>query len=70
MVFCLLLSLLLGNVWAALITMSHYLQKSLDAGMGVLYFLLDFSAAFDRVSQWPLIQIEIYLFRWLCAVHL
>ena len=53
--FCLLLSLLIGNVWAShsifIITISHHLQKSLDAGMESYIVQLDFSAAFDRVRH-------------------
>ena len=51
--FCLLLSLLIGKVWAArmLLTISHHLQKFLDAGMESYIVQLDFSAAFDRVSN-------------------
>ena len=51
MVYCLLLSLLIGKGWAALLTISHHLQKSLDAGMESYIVQLDFSAAFDRVSH-------------------
>ena len=35
----------------ALLTISHYLQKSLDAGMESYIEQLDFSDAFDRVSH-------------------
>ena len=35
----------------ALLTISHRLQKSLDAGMESSIVQLDFSAAFDRVSH-------------------
>ena len=35
----------------ALLTISHHLQKSLDAGMESYNVQLDFSAAFDRVSH-------------------
>ena len=35
----------------ALLTISHHLQKSLDAGMESYIVQLDFSAAFDRVSH-------------------
>ena len=42
----------------ALCTISYHLQKSLD------------SAAFDGVSKWSLIQIEIFWCRWQCVVHL
>ena len=35
----------------ALLTISHHLLKSLDAGMGSYIVELDFSAAFDRVSH-------------------
>ena len=35
----------------ALLTISHHLQKSLDAGMESCIVRLDFSAAFDRVSH-------------------
>ena len=35
----------------ALLTISHYYQKSLDAGMEPYIVQLDFSAAFDRVSH-------------------
>ena len=35
----------------ALLTISHHLQKSLDAGMESYIVQLDFSAAFDRVSR-------------------
>ena len=43
-----LLSLLMGKVWLhdALLTIFHYLQKSLDAGMESYIAQLDFSAAF------------------------
>ena len=51
MVSCLLLSMLIGKVWATLITISHHLQKSLDTGMESYILQLDFSAAFDRVSH-------------------
>ena len=34
-----------------LLTLSHHLQKSLDAGMKSYIIQLDFSAAFDRVSH-------------------
>ena len=43
----------------ALLTPSHHLQKYSDAGMESHFVQLDFSAAFDKVSQWSLIQIEI-----------
>ena len=46
----------------ALLTISHDLQKSLDAGMESYIVQLDFNVAFDRVSHnWC---------RWQCAVHL
>ena len=35
----------------ALLTISHHLQKSLDAGMESYIVQLDFSAAFERVSH-------------------
>ena len=35
----------------ALLTISHHLQKSLDAGMESFIVQLDFSAAFERVSH-------------------
>ena len=35
----------------ALLTISHHLHKSLDAGMESYIVQLDFSAAFDRVSR-------------------
>ena len=36
----------------ALLTLSHHLQKSLDAGMeSYIVQLVDYSAAFDRVSH-------------------
>ena len=35
----------------ALLTISHHLQKSLDAGMESYIVQLDFSAAFDRMSH-------------------
>ena len=35
----------------ALLNISHYLQKSLDAGTESYIVQLDFSAAFDRVSR-------------------
>ena len=35
----------------ALLTKSHHLQKSLDAGTESYFVLLDFGAAFDRVSR-------------------
>ena len=35
----------------ALLTISHHLQKSVDAGMESYIVQLDFSAAFDRVSH-------------------
>ena len=46
----------------ALLTVSHRLQKSLDAGMEFYIVQPNFSAAFVRVSQsqWALIQIEVY----------
>ena len=68
--FCLLLSLLIGKVWAALLTISHHLQKSLDAEMEFYIVQLDFSAACDSESQRSLIQIEVNWYRWQCAVHL
>ena len=51
--FFLLLSLLIGKVWAAdaLLTISHHLQKSFDTGIESYIVLLDFSAAFDRVRH-------------------
>ena len=49
----------------ALLTMSHHIQKSLDAGMESRTVQLVFSASFNRVSHsGQIIQIEIY---W-CAV--
>ena len=39
----------------ALLTISHYLQKSLDTGMESYIVQPDFSAAFDRVSHRGLI---------------
>ena len=36
---------------AALLPISHHLQKSLDTGMKSYIVELDFSAAFDRVSH-------------------
>ena len=51
MVLCLLLSLLIGKVGDALLTISHHLQKSLDAGMESYIVRLKFSAAFDRASH-------------------
>ena len=49
MVNCLLLSLLIGKVWAALLTISHtFRSKCLDAGMeSYIVQLVDF----DRVSH-------------------
>ena len=41
----------------ALLAISHHLQKSLDAGMEFYIILLDFSAAFDRVSHSGLLFI-------------
>ena len=35
----------------ALLTISHHLHKSLDAGMEFYFIQLDFSAAFNRVSH-------------------
>ena len=35
----------------ALLTISHHLQKSLDAGMESYIVQLDFNAAFERVSH-------------------
>ena len=59
MVFCLLLSLVIRTVWAALmhslLTIYHHFQKSLDAGMESYIVQLDFSAAFDRVSHSALV---------------
>ena len=63
----------------ALLTISHHLHKSLDAGKESYIIQLDFSAAFDGVSYSALlfndfqcfsIQIEIYCCKWQCAVHL
>ena len=56
----------------ALLTISHHLQKSLDARTESYIVQLDFSAAFDKVSHsaLSLIQSEIYWCRWQCAVHL
>ena len=54
----------------ALVTISHLLQKFLDAVMESYIVQLDFNAAFNSQSQWSLIQIEIYWCRWQCAVHL
>ena len=52
MIFCLLLSLRIGKVWAdALITISHHFQKSLDAAMESYIVQLNFSAVFDRLSH-------------------
>ena len=51
MFYCLLLCLLIGKVWAALLTISHHLQKSLDVGMKSFIVQPDFSAAFERVSH-------------------
>ena len=51
MVYCLLLILPMGKVWDVLLTISHHLQTSLDAGMESNIVQLDFSAAFDRVSH-------------------
>ena len=55
MVYCLLLSLHIGKVWAvltdALLTISHHLRKSFNAGMKSYIVQLQFSAAFDRVSH-------------------
>ena len=39
------------KVWAALQTISHHLQKSLDKGIESYIVQLDFSAAFDRVNH-------------------
>ena len=44
----------------ALLTISHHLQKSLDAGMESYIVQLDLSAAFDRMSHSGLLsQIEV-----------
>ena len=52
MYFCLLLSFLIVSFCTgALLTISYYLQKSLDAGMESYIVQLDFSDAFDRVSK-------------------
>ena len=55
MVFCLLPSLFIGTLrhgcTDAMLTTSHHLQKSLDAGMESYIVQLNFSAAFDRVSH-------------------
>ena len=51
MFFFVLLSLLIGKFWAALLTISHHLQKPLDTRMGSYIVVLDFSAAFDRMSH-------------------
>ena len=49
---CLLLSLLIVKVRAdLLLTIFHHLQMSLDSGMESYIVQLDFSAAFDRVSN-------------------
>ena len=44
----------------ALLTISHHLQKSLNAEIEFYIVQVDFSAAFDSEAQWSLIQIEIY----------
>ena len=46
-----LLNLLIIKVWAALITISHHLQKSLDTRTDAYIVQLDFRAAFDRMSH-------------------
>ena len=51
----------------ALLTISHHLRKSLDAGMESYIDQLDFRAAFDRMC---LLFIQVYWCRWQCAVHL
>ena len=53
MIYCLLLSFADTkglDCTDALLTISHHLQKSLDAGMESYIVQLDFSAAFDRMS--------------------
>ena len=42
----------------ALLTISHPLQKSLDAGMESYIVQLDFSAAFHRVSRGGLFKLK------------
>ena len=55
----------------ALLAISHHLQKSVDTGMDSYIVQLNFSAELVKCeSQWSLIQIEVYCFRWQCAVHL
>ena len=61
MVYCMLFSLLIGKVRAALLTISYHLQKSLDAGMESCIVQYDFSAAFDRVSHSGLLFILKYI---------
>ena len=55
MAYCLLLSLFVGKVGAALhdalLTISHHLQNSLGAVTESYIVQLDFSAAFDSVSH-------------------
>ena len=41
----------------AVLTISHYLQKSLDTRMESYFVQLDFNAAFDRVSHSGLLFI-------------
>ena len=52
-VYCLLLNLYMKGLGCtdAPLTVSHHLQKSLDAGMEYYIVQLDFSATFDRVSH-------------------
>ena len=54
-----------------LLTISHHLQKSLDAGMESYIVKLEFSAAFDRVSLSGLLfKLKSIGVRCQCAVHL
>ena len=48
----------MGKVWAALLTISHHLQKSLDAWMESYIIQLDLSAAFDGVSHCGLFKLK------------
>ena len=43
--------MLIGKVWAALLTISHHLQKSLDSGTAYCIVHQNFRSVFDRVSH-------------------
>ena len=68
MVYCLLLSLLIGKVWAAIMHCLPYLITFKSPSMHG-WSLISFSSTLVQLtrqseSQWSLIQIEIFLCRW------